>query len=96
MTRAESSILLHSLQNENGIDNHYRLLRSLDPFHGNDVFSIFVTTQTKETVDDEFVYDIARDESTAIRRFSLICRESVCACTLADVLQDLITEETIA
>jgi hypothetical protein len=43
-------------------------------------------------VDEEFVYDIARDKDTALRFFNCLCREHVTACTLCDIARDFLAE----
>ncbi|MBQ9747736.1 MAG: hypothetical protein IJV98_03025 [Clostridia bacterium] len=92
MLRTESSVILTEFSAENGVANRYRLLQTADSFHGDDVFSIFMTTHTADGTDEEFVYDIAREKAEATGLFQKICRENVCACTLADVTKDLIAE----
>lgn len=88
MTRNESSVLLAQWNAESDIRNHYRLLRTTDPFHGDDVFSVFLSTITPDECDEEFLYDITRNRDDALRLFDLLCQKNVTACTLADVVAD--------
>ena len=67
MTRNESSVLLAQWNAESDIRNHYRLLRTTDPFHGDDVFSVFLSTITPDECDEEFLYDITRNRDDALR-----------------------------
>ncbi len=96
MTRTESAIIMARVNLQDNILNHCRLLRTTDPFQGNDVFSLFLTTRSQTETDEEFVFDIARDGGTASEMFDLICKENVTACTLRDVIADLLAEQSSA
>lgn len=91
-TRTESTILFTSCTAEEQIYNCYRLIHTVDAFLGDDVFSVFITTKTDDRLDEEFVYDIARDEQMAKDFFSHICRERVTACTLQDIAKDFLAD----
>ena len=90
MTRNESAILFTAQTAENGVQTRYRLLRTVDPFRGDDVFSLFLTTGTQDACDEEFLYDITRDRDEAFRLLDLFCRMNVTACTVADVVSDVL------
>ncbi len=92
MTRSESSVILTHCTAEEQVYTCCRLIHTVDTFHGGDVFSIFLTTNTDGNIDEEFVYDISREEAAAKHFFSLICREHVTACTLQDIAKDFLAE----
>jgi hypothetical protein len=91
-TRTESTILFTNCTAEEQIFNCYRLIRTVDAFLGDDVFSVFVTTKTDDGLDEEFVYDITRDEQVAKDFFSRLCHERVTACTLQDITKDFLAD----
>ncbi len=92
MTRSESSIILTHCTTQEQILNCCRLIHTIDACNGNDVFSVFLSTYDEGMVDEEFVYDIARDKDTAMRFFNCLCREHVTACTLCDIARDFLAE----
>lgn len=92
MTRSESSIILTHCNAQEQILNCCRLIHTVDAYHGNDVFSVFLSTRDKGEIDEEFVYDISHDRDSAIDFFTRICREHVTACTLCDIARDFLAE----
>ena len=72
--------------------NCCRLIHTVDVYHGNDVYSVFLTTRNNDMIDEEFVYDIAHDKNKAVDFFTLVCREHVTACTLRDIARDFLAE----
>ena len=78
-------------QKEKTISNHYRLIRTMDPFQHTDIFSVFLTTTTAEGTDEAFAYDITRDADTAKEFFTLLCKENVSALHLREVAEDFIS-----
>ena len=92
MTRTESAIITAHFTTENNIMNYCRLIRTTDPFQGGDVFSVFLTTRSRTEADEEFVFDIARNEEDATDLFDRICRGNVTACTLRDVIADFLAD----
>ena len=92
MKRTESSVILTNFNTIDHVYNCCRLIQTVDLLHGDDVFSIFLTTKSADDIDEEFVYDIARDEFHAKAFFSQICKEHVTACTLLDITRDFLAE----
>ena len=92
MIRHESSILLTHCNMQEEILNCCRLIHTVDVYHGNDVYSVFLTTRNNDMIDEEFVYDIAHDKNKAVDFFTLVCREHVTACTLHDIARDFLAE----
>ena len=92
MIRHESSILLTHCNTQEDILNCCRLIHTVDAYHEDDVYSVFLTTRSRDVIDEEFVYDIAHDESKAVDFFTLVCREHVTACTLRDIARDFLAE----
>lgn len=95
MTRSESSVIFTHSTAQKQVATCYRLIRTIDAFHGEDVFSVFLTTYTSGKLDEEFVYDISRKESVAKYIFTLLCKEHVTACTLQDTIHDFLAEGDI-
>ncbi len=92
MIRPESSVILTCQKTELDLSHSYRLIHTVDAFRGYDVFSVFLSTKSNNCCDEEFVYDISHDEATAKEIFSLLYQGSVSACTLQDILRDMLTE----
>ncbi len=92
MTQRETSIIKTYYKEENGVFLNYRLIRTTDGIFGEDVFSVFLTSGSKENEEEDFVYDIARVELDAMRIFDLLCHGTVTVCTLRDVIYDLLAE----
>ena len=90
--RPERAVQQCCIRTTCGVKNTYRLLRSLDAVHGTDLYSLFLTTETESTVDEEFLLDLARTEADAISFFEHMLAMSVTACTLIDVASDLLAE----
>ena len=92
MNQNESCVIL-TAQNQNGdISNTYRLIKTADPLSCEWIYSVFASTEKAGKIDEEFAYDIARDDDHARYLFLLLCEENVTACTLHDVLHNLIAE----
>ncbi len=91
-TRTESTILFTCCTAEEQVYNCYRLIHTVDAFHGYDVFSVFLTTSMNGELDEEFVYDITHEETIAKDFFTRICREHVTACTLQDIAKDFLAQ----
>ncbi len=92
MKRAESSIILTHCSIDGHVLSCCRLIQTVDVYHGNDVFSVFVSTSADDETDEEFVYDISHDKETAVSFFTRICQEHISACTLLDIAQDFLAE----
>ncbi len=92
MTRPESAIILTKYNTEDHTINHYRLIRTMDLFQNQDVFSVFLTTDHPDGIDEEFIYDISHEENLATCFFNRICSENVTACTLAAVAHDFLAQ----
>lgn len=92
MHRSETGILLTRQYENNYVKNTYRLIRNVDPFSPNWIYSIFLTTEYNGTIDEEFAFDCARKQDDAIAILNILCREAVSACTLFDVLHNLASE----
>ena len=90
--RPESTIQRCCVTRCHGIQNTYRLLRCLDTEHGTDIYSLFLTTQIKDLVDEEFIFDLARTEAKATAFLEQMLKMQVTACTLADIASDLLAE----
>ncbi len=92
MTKTETSIISTYVKNEDSYFICCRLIRTVDGFRGEDVFSVFLTSGTMEAFEEDFVYDITRDERDALAIFHLLCDGNVTTCTLREVLHDLLAE----
>ena len=95
MHREESCILMTSSHEECGVKNTYRLIQTASPSSPEWVYSIFLTTTSGGQTDEEFAYDIARDEAVALTIFKILCEGMVDACTLHAVLSEHITALSI-
>jgi hypothetical protein len=80
-------------QKEKTISNHYRLIRTMDPFQHTDIFSVFLTTTTAEGTDEAFAYDITRNPHTAEIFFDLIRKGNVTALSLNEIAEDFIASQ---
>ncbi len=92
MTRTNSTILMTVTRQKEALFCTYRLICTIDPFRGETVFSIFVSSIHEGMTDEEFVYDITREEEKAKILFSALSEGQVSACTMQDVLHDLLAE----
>ena len=95
MSRPESCIILTKRLAIEDIRNIYRLIRTVDPIAGGDIYSVFVSTSQENHIDEEFVFDIARDTTNALAVLDKLCHGGVTACTLYDVMQDFIEEAVL-
>ena len=91
MSAFHTAVISDFSKTEDHIDNHFRLIRTMDIFHQTDVFSVFLTTRSPDGCYEEFVYDIARNYETAETFFNLICKANVTALSLCDVAEDFIS-----
>ena len=73
---------------ENGTTWIFRILHSL--CNGEEVYSIFATTERGENRDECFIFDIARDEAGAVRLCELLAEYGVSAVNAVDVLSDMV------
>lgn len=80
-------------QKEKTISNHYRLIRTMDPFQQTDIFSVFLTTTTAEGTDEAFAYDITRNPHTAEIFFERIRKGNVTALSLNEIAEDFIASQ---
>lgn len=90
--RHESSVILTKTNDENHVQNCYRLIQTIDIFHGIHIFSVFLTTTAYGITDEEFVYDIAHEAIDANHFFRYICENQVTASTLLDVAKDFLSD----
>ncbi len=67
-----------------------RLIRTFDALENTDIFSIFLSNGTHHEFEEDFIYDVARQESEALEIYHLLCQNNVTVCTLRDVLSDLL------
>ncbi len=88
-----TSVIASVSHTENDVDNHFRLIRTMDVFQNTDVFSVFLTTCSPTGCYEAFVYDISRNPDIAASFFALICRENVTAVSLSDIAEDFIASE---
>ncbi len=84
------SIVDSRIQALGTLTNQYRLLQCMEPLGSQEIYSLFVTTQSMDCTEEEFVFDIARDKDEAMRLFLAVYGGNVSVCTLRDVLSDLI------
>ena len=65
MMHNESSVIQtkHHLQNETV--SKLRLIQTVDPFQNTDVYSLFLTTESENGCNEEFIYDISRNAQAA-------------------------------
>ena len=91
--RPESNVRQCLVRIRENVKTTYRLLRNMDAEKNADIYSLFLTTETKRHVDEEFLFDIARTESEAIIFFRKICAMNVTACTLLDAASDHFAEK---
>lgn len=75
--------------------NTCRLVKTADTLSCGWIYSVFLSTEKNNKIDEEFAYDIARDEEPALSIFRKLCDGSVTACTLHDILHNLIAEPLI-
>jgi len=95
MNQNESCVLL-TKQNRNGsVSNLCRLIKTVDMLSCGWIYSVFLSTEKGNKINEEFAYDIARDEETALFLFRKLCHGSVTAGTLHDILHNLIAEPLI-
>lgn len=90
MTDHASSIIQTQCLAQDDIRNRFRLIRTLDAFRNTDVFSVFLTTESPNACDEDFIYDISRDLGTAKEFFRLISEGNVTALTLREIAEDFI------
>ena len=67
--RHESSVILTKTNDENHVRNCYRLIQTIDIFHGIHIFSVFLTT-TAYGITDEELYMILRTKQLMPITFS--------------------------
>ncbi|MBQ8498096.1 MAG: hypothetical protein IJ489_11680 [Clostridia bacterium] len=89
-----SSIILTKRTLQNDVQNHFRLIRTLDGFRNTDIFSVFLTTESPVVFEEEFVFDISRDPETANTFFRLISEGNVTALTLREIAEDFIASHS--
>ncbi len=90
--RPESAVKRCCIRTAGGVKNTYRLLRCVDIAQGTDIYSLFLTTETENTVDEEFLFDLSRTETAAISFYDYLIAMNVTACTLIDIASDLFSE----
>ena len=95
MHREESCILMTKSHEESGMKNTYRLIQTASPSSPEWVYSVFLTTDFGGQTDEEFAYDIAREEAAARTIFKFLYENMVGACTLHAVLSEHITARSI-
>lgn len=71
---------------EDDTHSFYRIIESLSDERT--VHSLFVSTEQKNELEENFAYDIARDRETAETLCDYLCRMKVGALSLNDVLSD--------
>ena len=95
MSQKESCGIL-TQQNKNGnMTNICRLIKTADTLSCGWIYSVFISTKKNSSIDEEFAYDIARDEEDALSIFRKLCDASVTADALHDTLHKLIAEPLI-
>ena len=87
------SILLSKHTVQNHVKNHFRLIQTSDIFLNTDIFSVFLTTESPDAYDEEFIFDISRDFETAISFFRLISEGNVTALTLREIAEDFLASD---
>lgn len=95
MNPNDSCIILTKRNGNGNVENICRLIKTADTLSCGWIYSVFLSTENCNETDEEFAYDIARDEETALSLFRELCDQSVTACTLHDALHNLITEPLI-
>ncbi|MBQ7309080.1 MAG: hypothetical protein IJW87_02780 [Clostridia bacterium] len=92
MMHNKSSVIQtkHHLQNETV--SKLRLIQTVDPFQNTDVYSLFLTTESENGCNEEFIYDISRNAQAAKAFFELLCKEKVTALSLREVAEDYLAQ----
>lgn len=95
MNQKESCVIL-TKQNKNGnATNTCRLIKTADTLSCGWIYSVFISTKKNNKTDEEFAYDIARNEEDARSIFRELCDGGVTADVLHDTLHKLIADPLI-
>lgn len=88
--RKESAVILMAQNCIDGVKNTYRLIRIEED---ETYYSLFLTTDFEGIKDEEYYHKLTTDKRIAQLLFHRIYEGGVTACTLHDVVKDLLSGE---
>lgn len=93
MNYAESSIILAQSYQAHETKNRLRLIQTMDIFHNTNAFSLFLSTESQNGLDEDFIYDISRSIEDATSIFEQLCKGRVTVLSLREITEDFLSAE---
>ena len=93
MNSADSPVILSRSYRIQKTKNRLRLIRTMDIFQNADTFSLFLSTESPDGFQEDFVYDISRSKEKATLIFEQLCRGKVTALSLREITEDILVCE---